>query len=40
VGNEKETLLWSIALPGFGQFLNGKYVKGLTLLFLEFLVNV
>ncbi|MCQ6281977.1 hypothetical protein [Bacillus sp. EB600] len=35
-----ERLLWSIALPGFGQFLNGKFVKGLTFVFLEFLVNV
>jgi TM2 domain-containing membrane protein YozV len=35
-----EKLLWSIALPGFGQFLNGKYVKGIVLLILEFLVNV
>jgi TM2 domain-containing membrane protein YozV len=36
----KETLFWSIAFPGFGQFLNGKYVKGIVLLFLEFLVNI
>ncbi|WNF38671.1 hypothetical protein RJD24_09720 [Bacillaceae bacterium IKA-2] len=35
-----EALLWSIALPGFGQFLNGKVVKGITLIILEFLVNV
>lgn len=35
-----ERLLWSIALPGFGQLLNGKVVKGLTFAFLEFLVNV
>jgi hypothetical protein len=35
-----EKLLWSIALPGFGQFLNGKFAKGLTFVFLEFLVNV
>jgi hypothetical protein len=25
VVNPKERLLWSIALPGFGQFLNKKY---------------
>lgn len=36
----KEKLFWSIALPGFGQFLNGKYVKGIVLILLEFLVNV
>ncbi|WP_405098680.1 hypothetical protein [Oceanobacillus sp. FSL H7-0719] len=36
----KEVLLWSIALPGFGHFLNGKYFKGIVLIFLEFLVNV
>jgi hypothetical protein len=35
-----EKLLWSIALPGFGQLLNGKYIKGIVLIFLEFLVNV
>ncbi|SDH02715.1 hypothetical protein SAMN05192534_101368 [Alteribacillus persepolensis] len=33
-------LLWSIALPGFGHLLNGKYIKGIVLIFLEFLVNV
>ncbi|MFJ8234282.1 hypothetical protein ACIQ34_00915 [Ureibacillus sp. NPDC094379] len=38
--NAKEILLWSIALPGFGQLLNGKYVKGITLILLEFLINV
>ncbi|MEK3887809.1 hypothetical protein [Bacillus sp. FSL K6-3431] len=36
----KEKLFWSIALPGFGQLLNGKYIKGILLIFLEFLVNV
>ncbi|SDH48105.1 hypothetical protein [Alteribacillus bidgolensis] len=35
-----EMLLWSIALPGFGHLLNGKYTKGIVLIFLEFLVNV
>ena len=40
MANEKETLLWSIAFPGFGQFLNGEYIKGVTLIFLELLVNV
>ncbi|WP_077324784.1 hypothetical protein [Virgibacillus siamensis] len=35
-----EKLLWSIALPGFGQLLNRKYIKGVVLVFLEFLVNV
>jgi hypothetical protein len=39
VSNPKEVLLWSIALPGFGQFLNGKYLKGFLFVFLEFLVN-
>lgn len=36
----KEILLWSIALPGFGQLLNRKYIKGILLVLLEFLVNV
>ncbi|MBD2870894.1 hypothetical protein [Paenibacillus arenilitoris] len=35
-----ENLLWSIALPGFGQILNRKYVKGLFFILLEFVVNV
>ncbi len=35
-----EALLWSIALPGFGQFRNGKYVKGTLLILLEFAINV
>jgi hypothetical protein len=38
--NPYEKLLWSIALPGFGQLLNGKYVKGIIFIFLEFLINV
>ncbi|MEH7110123.1 MULTISPECIES: hypothetical protein [Bacillaceae] len=40
MANPKETLLWSIALPGFGQFLNKKYLKGLLFVILEFLINV
>ncbi|MBP1933960.1 hypothetical protein [Ammoniphilus resinae] len=35
-----EVILWSIALPGFGQFLNGKYVKGIVFILLEFVINV
>lgn len=35
-----EVLLWSIALPGFGQLLNRKYIKGILLVILEFTVNV
>jgi hypothetical protein len=35
-----EKLLWSIALPGFGQLLNKNYVKGIILVFLEFLINI
>ncbi|WP_445613593.1 hypothetical protein [Geobacillus sp. YF-1] len=34
-----EALLWSIALPGFGQLLNKKYVKGIAMIFLELLIN-
>lgn len=33
-------MLWSIALPGFGQFINGKYLKGVLFILLEFLINV
>lgn len=35
-----EILLWSIALPGFAQILNGKLFKGLLFIGLEFLINV
>ncbi|MBU8878230.1 hypothetical protein BGM26_04390 [Bacillus sp. FJAT-29790] len=35
-----EKVLWSIALPGFGQLLNGKFPKGLLLILLEVLINV
>ncbi|MGG0891701.1 hypothetical protein [Cytobacillus horneckiae] len=35
-----EKLLWSIALPGFGQYLNGKVFKGTFFLILEILINV
>lgn len=35
-----EKLLWSIALPGFGQILNQKYLKGILFISLEFLVNI
>jgi len=34
-----EKLLWSIALPGFGQFLNGKYFKAVVLIVLEIVIN-
>lgn len=40
MAKQKEALLWSIAFPGFGQFINGKLLKGIVLLVLEFLVNV
>jgi hypothetical protein len=35
-----EVLLWSVALPGFGQMINRKYVKGVAFLGLEFLINL
>ncbi|MFP3886778.1 hypothetical protein HPB58_16680 [Priestia filamentosa] len=38
--NPKETLLWSIAFPGFGQLLNGKYFKGIIFILLEFMINI
>lgn len=31
---------WSAAVPGFGQLVNRKYIKGLTLIALELLINV
>jgi TM2 domain-containing membrane protein YozV len=35
-----EKILWSLALPGFGQILNGKNMKGVLFIALEFLINV
>ncbi|WP_409293177.1 hypothetical protein [Peribacillus sp. SCS-37] len=35
-----EKLIWSIALPGFGQLLNGKYIKGIIFILLEFIINI
>jgi hypothetical protein len=35
-----EALLWSIALPGFGQLLNGKYLKGIIFILMEFTINI
>jgi len=35
-----EVLLWSIALPSFSQLLNGKYIKGIIFIFLEFIINI
>ncbi|PWU68788.1 hypothetical protein [Gracilibacillus dipsosauri] len=35
-----EKLMWSIAFPGFGQYLNGKLFKGTFLLIIEILINV
>jgi hypothetical protein len=40
IGSGLEKALWSIAIPGFGQFLNGKYFKGTVIIFLEFLINM
>ncbi|MDP4144945.1 MAG: hypothetical protein Q8936_10770 [Bacillota bacterium] len=35
-----EKMLWSIAIPGFGQLLNKKYFKGTVLIILEFIINI
>lgn len=40
VGGGLEKALWSIAIPGFGQFLNRRYFKGIVLIVLEFIINV
>ncbi|MFB9761139.1 hypothetical protein [Ectobacillus funiculus] len=34
-----EKLLWSIALPGFGQLLNRRYLKGVLFILLELTIN-
>src|SRR5690625_726925 len=38
--NSLEVLLWSIALTGFGQLLNRRYIKGSLLVILEIAVNI
>jgi hypothetical protein len=38
--DQLEKILWSIALPGFGQLLNGKIIKGLLFIFLEIVINM
>ena len=38
--NALQATLWSIAIPGFGQLINKKYLKGLTLIGLELLINM
>jgi hypothetical protein len=38
--NELEKILWSVAFPGFGQILNGKIVKGILFIVLEFVISV
>jgi len=38
--NGIEVVLWSLALPGFGQFLNRQHFKGTLLLVLEFIINI
>lgn len=40
MSNANEKLLWSIAFPGFAQFLNGKIIKGIVFILLEFIINV
>jgi len=35
-----EVVFWSIALPGFGQLINGHLIKGIVFIFLEVLINV
>ncbi len=35
-----EPVLWSIAFPGFGQIRNGRFLKGVLFIGLEFLVNI
>ena len=32
--------MWCVALPGFGQFLNRQYLKGIVLIVLEVVINV
>jgi len=38
--NQWERILWSIAFPGFAQFLNGQIIKGIVFMILEIGINV
>ncbi|MBL4938546.1 hypothetical protein JK636_22845 [Clostridium sp. YIM B02515] len=40
MGSGLEKALWSIAIPGFGQLMNKRYLKGIILITLEFIINV
>ncbi|CAM3628265.1 hypothetical protein [Marinicrinis lubricantis] len=35
-----ERICWGVALPGFGQLLNGKYIKGLFFTVVEVIINL
>lgn len=35
-----EALMWCIALPGFGQFINKKFGKGILFVLLEVVINI
>ncbi|PLT34070.1 hypothetical protein [Bacillus sp. V5-8f] len=35
-----EKVFWSVALPGFGQLLNGKLIKGILFITLEIIINL
>jgi len=35
-----EAVLWNIAFPGFSQLLTGHYIKGVSFVVLEFVMNV
>nr|WP_299742677.1 hypothetical protein [uncultured Rossellomorea sp.] len=35
-----ESIVWSIALPGFSQLLNGRLIKGILFVGLEIIINV
>ena len=39
IGSGLEKALWSIAIPGFGQLMNKRYLKGIVLITLEFIIN-
>lgn len=38
--NALEAALWSVAIPGFGQLINKKYLKAFSLIALELLINM
>jgi len=40
MSRKAELIWWSLAIPGFGQLLNGKLLKGTLFIAMEFAINI